>query len=188
MKITYNKNPLYTTIELDEQEKKDFWNQIKIREMEDLLFDVHFHLEEGEYFDIEKARKAVNPDYYLTDEKSPLEKRCDMLLETYLEELQSFHIGDCTCVAWSCMKCHAESILGIDTIKGLPKHSAYKINSAFGEKNSKTIEEAIEYLANYEPTATWEGWEQHVPRWKAEAKVAHDWLVNYKNEHFNSQN
>ena len=33
MKITYNKNPLLTTVELDENEKKELWYKIKIQEM-----------------------------------------------------------------------------------------------------------------------------------------------------------
>ncbi len=192
MKITYNKNPLYTTIELDEHEKKELWYKIKVEQLEELIFGAHFHLKEGKYFDLEKARKEVDPEYYCTDEKSPLDKRCDELLAYYLDDLQSCHVGDCTCVPCSCSKCHAESLLGIDTIPGLGKHSAYKVDAAFGKDNERSIEEAIAYLANYEPAPpsdpkTWEkvgGYEQHIPRWKAEAKVAHDWLVNYKNTHF----
>ena len=51
MKITYNKNPLFTTVELDENEKKELWYKIKIKEMEELLFSAHFYLEE-KYFDL----------------------------------------------------------------------------------------------------------------------------------------
>lgn len=180
MKITYNQNPLFTKIELNENEKKELWYKIKIKEMEEILFDAHYYLEEGKNFDIQKAQKSLSPDYYYTDEKSPLDKRCDALLESYLSELNSFHFGDCTCVPCSCIKCHAEAILGIDTLKGLGKHPAYYINDAFGENNEKTIQEAIEYLANYEPKANWDGWEKEVSRWKLEAQSAHDWLVDYK--------
>ena len=129
MKITYNKNPLFTTVELDENEKKELWYKIKIQEMEEILFSAHFYLEE-KYFDLKRAKDDLDPDYYCNEEdnkKSKLDERCDMLLETFLSELQSNHIGDCTCVACSCMKCHAEGLLGIDTIKGLGKHTAHKI-------------------------------------------------------------
>ena len=141
MKITYNKNPLLTTVELDENEKKELWYKIKIKEMEEILFSAHFYLEE-KYFDLERAKDDLDPDYYC-----------------------------------------------IDTIKGLGKHTAYKINAAFGTNNEKSIDEAIEYLANYDPkpkdpeSDAWKklgGYEQYVPRWKEEAKMAHDWLVNYK--------
>lgn len=187
MKITYNKNPLYTTIELDEQERKEFWYKIKLQEMENLLFEAHFNLEDGKYFNLNSARDAVDPSYYTVEEdveKSKLDEHCDMLLNYYLESLQSCHVGDCTCVPCSCSKCHAESILGIDTIKGLGKHSAYKIDNAFGKGNEKSIDEAIESLANYDPKANWEGWEAHAPRWNAEAKAAHEWLVAYKSKYF----
>ncbi len=197
MKITYNKNPLWTTVELDEQEKRELWYKIKVKEMEELLFDAYFHLrEKDKHFNLESARKAVEPDYYLgvTDnEKSDIDKRCDEMLEYYLAELQANHVGDCTCVACSCMKCHAEDLLGINTTKGLGKHSAYKINAAFGNKNEKTIEEALEFLNNYNPIKgdAWskfsqEEFDKHVPRWTAEAKLAYDWLLKYKNEKLNN--
>jgi hypothetical protein len=195
MKINYNKNPLFTTIDLNETEKKELWYKIKIAEMEELLFSAAFALKEGQYFDLEEARRSVDMDYYCTDEKSPLDERCDILLEHFLGELQSRHVGDCTCVACSCSKCHAESFLDINTMKGLGKHSANKIDGAFGKDNEKTIDEAIASLANYEinpdnfKDPAWEklgGYEQYIPRWKAEAVAAHDWLVKYKNEHFSN--
>jgi hypothetical protein len=146
---------------------------------------------------LEAARKSADPQYYCTDEKSDIDKRCDQLLEHYVTELQGHHVGDCTCVACSCSKCHAESLLGINTISGLGKHPANSINGAFGKDNQKSIDEAIDYLANYKidpANYTGEAWkklggyEQFVPRWLAETKHAHDWLVNYKNEHFKEQN
>ncbi len=195
MKITYNKNPLWTTIELDESEKKELWYKIKIKEMEELLFDAHFHLEEGNYYDLNQARKAVDPDYYITGndgDENKIDKRCDEILNYYLSELQSNHVGDCTCVPCSCLKCHAEDLIGIHTTQGLSKHSAHKINVAFGNNNEKTIDEALDYLKNYNPTKGlgWEKFSQedfdkHIPRWKSEAKNAYDWLLKYKLEKLN---
>jgi hypothetical protein len=192
MKITYNKNPLDSTIELNEYEIKELWYKIKLAEMEDLLLEAHFNVEEGKYFDLEKARKKLNPEYYCSDDKTKLDERCDTLLTYYLEELKSNHCGDCTCVACSCGKCHAEALLGINTTKGLGKHSAYKIDGAFGTNNEKSIDEAIESLANYNPGTKGPAWNKfsqeefnkYIPRWMDEAKTAHDWLVNYKTEHF----
>jgi hypothetical protein len=196
MNITYHKNPLFTTVELDDYEKKEFWYKIKIQEMEELLFDAHFHLKE-EYFKIEEAQRAVDPDYYLhekNNDKTKLDKRCDLLLEHFLEELQSRHVGDCTCVPCSCSKCHAESILGIDTIPLLKKHSAYKIDDAFGKNNEKSISEALDALKNYQPqrTGSWlnspeKDFLQHLPRWKSEAQDAYEWLLNYKNQYFKDE-
>jgi hypothetical protein len=197
MKINYHKNPLYTTVDLDEHNKKEMWLKIKLEQMEELLFDIHFNLQEGKHFDLESARKSADPEYYCTDEKSDIDKRCDQLLEHYITELQGNHVGDCTCVACSCSKCHAEYLLGIDTIPGLGKHAANKFGGAFGKNNEKSIDEAIAYLANYEinpahyTSEAWKklgGYEQYVPRWMADAKLAHDWLVNYKNEHFKDEN
>ena len=193
MKINWNKNPLYTTIELDEHEKKELWYKIKIEIMEDHLYMAHFYLREGEYFDLEQAKKQVNADYYIADDdkRSELDKRCDQMLEYYLDELQYSHSGDCTCVACSCLKCHAEILLGIDTIKGLGKHSAYKIDTAFGNKNEKTIDEALASLENYQVIreGSWlnhpeEEFNKHIPRWKEEARLAYNWLKQYKQEHF----
>ncbi len=198
MKITYHKNPLYTTVELAEHEKKELWYKIKIEELQNLLFEAHFHFKEGQFQDMKRVQESLNPDYYLDEEKpeqkSKLDERCDELLNYYLDELKSFHSGDCTCVPASCLKCVAERTLGIDTIPGLKKHSSYKIDGAFGKNNEKTIDEAIESLANYTPVKgeSWnqfsqEEFDKHVPRWTAEAKNAHDWLVHYKNTYFQPQ-
>ena len=172
MKITYNKNPLNSTIELDSNEQKELWYKIKIKEMEELLYDAHFYLTDEKYFNLEDAKKSVHCDYYCKDEKSPLDKRCDLLLECYLAELKSNHWGDCTCSPSSCMKCIAEEFLGISTADA-KKHVLHTINSAFGKNNEKTIEEAIDSLANDKITKgeAWstEQYEKHLPRWTEES-------------------
>lgn len=193
MKIIYNKNPLLTTIELDDFEKKEFWYQIKLKEMEELLYGAHCYVEDSKYQNIDKVKKYVDPSYYSSEDgKSALDERCDELLEMFLSDLKNTHVGDCTCVPCSCTKCYAESILGVDTIKGLSKYSASKINSAFGKKNENSIEQALDNLLNYEPVISaeekerWDkvgGYEQHIPRWKTEAKNAYDWLLQYKKEY-----
>lgn len=211
MKITWNENPLATAIELDEHEKKEFWYKLKIEQMEELMFSAHFAItdrlndmgslkartpEEA----MAEARKELDPAYWCTDEKSKLDQRVDELMKYYLADLQGQHAGDCTCFAMSCSKCHAESLLGIDTIKGLSKHPGHKISSVFSQWNPVTkehdlppvpIEVALEKLRTYDPKPTsdsgWDkvgGFEAHVPRWKAEAKTAYEWLLNYRNEHF----
>lgn len=194
MKITWNENPLMTTIELDEHEKTELWYKTKVEQMEWLLHGAHFHLTEDKpYFDLERAKQECDPEYYIADrgEKSKLDERVDMIVKEYIEALKGPHVGDCTCVACSCDKCHAEDLLGINTIPGLGKHEAVKIHSAFGEymrpwKRKRNIDQVIEYLENYEPKADWDGWEAHAGRWKAEAKDACEWLKNYKIEHVNA--
>lgn len=207
MKITYAENPLLTTVELDDHEKQLFRYKLMVKELIDNhLFTAHFYLTQPDMLDVERAKQAVDPDYYLGDEDgddtagSKLEKRVDSLLEHYLEELQSSHCGDCTCVAMSCSKCHAEGILGIDTLKPYPgKHQLHKIDGAFRYKDGEewrnhSIEEAIAKLESYDPKLTdpdtspgWAkvgGFEAHVPRWKAEAASALAWLKNYRDTHF----
>lgn len=208
MKITYTPNPLATVVELDEHEKRELWHRIRFEQMLDMLFAVHFELtcRGGAAPDLEKLKKEADPDYYLNDaeghvDKTRLDLRCDGLLEHYLEELRGQHAGDCTCIAMSCSKCNAESMLGIDTIKGLGKHQGNKIQSVFSRYNPATkkhdgpevtLDEAIAKLEAYDPKpegdqSAWDkvgGFFSHVPRWKAEAADALAWLKAYRDQHF----
>lgn len=180
MKIVYKDNPLETEVHLDDHDKSLLWHKIMIEELEELLFDVHYSLTERD--DAEKAVEVSDPDYYMVDSgKSGLEKRVDNLTGWYVENLLQEHCGDCTCVPASCSKCNAEYLLGISTIKGLYKHQANFVGTAF--ENSSSIGEAIEYLENYNPHADWEGWEAHADRWKQEAAEALAWLEVYRQEH-----
>lgn len=191
MKITYTPNPLFIKIELDENEKKELWYKIKVKELEELIFDAHFHLQEGKYFDLEDAKKTVDPNYYIEkNEQTPsdLDKRCDMLLGLYLEELAGGHAGDCTCFPCSCCKCMAEELIGINTIKGLGKHGGSKILGAFGNNNDKTIDEALEHLKNWKPNAENSQYTQYFEKWANDAKHAYEWLLNYKNTHLKNLN
>lgn len=193
MKITYNENPLHTTVELDDHEKEVFKLKLKLKEYEEILFDAHFHLQEDkQWFNLAGVRKTLNPDRWCTDDESPVDKRVNELFEHYIEELMSVHLGDCVCFAMSCSKCHAEQLLGIDTISGLGKYAANKIESMF--RAGKNIHEAVDALDSYDPVYTGEGgwdkhggkaaWDQHVPRWTTEAKHAAVWLRNYRDQHF----
>ena len=56
------------------------------------------------------------------------------------------------------------------------------------------MDEAINSLSKFEinpedyKSESWKklgGYEQYIPRWEAETKLAHYWLVKYKNECFN---
>ena len=210
MKITYTPNPLRTTVELDEHEKKELWYKIKIKELEEIVGMAALYVSENpKWFDLEKARKELNNDYIYAesdDAKSGIDKEADRMMGYYLEALQEEHIGDCTCVPCSCIKCHAEDMLGISTTKGLHKHAAHKIQNAFSRKDNpaegesvwleteRTIDEVLERLKNYDPkpvsSAGWDrvgGWEQYAPRWKIEALSAYEWLLNYKNTYLTKE-
>lgn len=208
MKITYTPNPLNTVIELDEHEKRGLWYQLKIEDLVNRLFTVHYELtykgDKGP--DMARVLRHADPKYYLgeTAEKDPIDARADELLAHYLEELRGSHVGDCTCFPMSCSKCHAEDMLGVNTIKGLGKHEAHKVQGAFSTGQAadgtwlpeRGLNEAITRLEGFEerltpPTgdsqASWDrvgGWAQHVPRWTREADRAVEWLKAYRAEHF----
>ncbi len=179
MNIVYTENPLCSRVELDEHEAKQFWSTIKIAEMEELLFDAHFHMQDDRWNDMEAARRAVDPDYYLMEKedggRSKIDVRVQELYEHYMGELVSSHAGDCTCFAASCSKCHAESKLGIDTIKGLGKYSGNYIFSVFRREGVATCAQAIAAMqAQSDLSDT--------------GKNALAWLIDYEATKLNPQN
>lgn len=203
MKITWNKNPLLTTIELDDAEKELLRWKVKAEELTDLIEEAKYDLgqvdrppakkEAAEC--VETALKTLKHyDLYAgVERENSLAREVDRMFGFYIEALSESHEGDCVCMACSCTKCHTEVLLGIDTMPGLEKHAANKIANAFGKDNEKSIEEAIASLENYKvtpPTGQLEGWskvggwEKHVPRWTKEAADAATWLKQYKEDHF----
>lgn len=187
MRIEYHQNPLRTKVYLDEKDKEIFRLKIEQEVLFETLYSVHYHLSKSETPNIERAKDEASlvggGDY---------DKYIDQLLEAYTQDLLHSHIGDCTCVPCSCSKCHAEYILGIDTIEGLGKHLAYKIDSAFSREDNAfvTIDEAIESLSiplSEEPNEHYkthpEMYKQYLPKWQKERISARDWLINYKKTH-----
>jgi hypothetical protein len=189
MKINWNPNPLATTVDVDDNDKKRILLYIQSERYENILCGLDLWLD-GEIdkdtpITIEEIRTKV----------SRWSQICDMetdhkFVQEMVEELQRVHVGDCTCFAMSCIKCHAEAALGIDTIKGLGKHQAHKIMGAF--TNGKNIDEAIQHLRKpyrYEDRhSSWEkysreDYERHTPRWQAENDAAIAWLQRYREEH-----
>lgn len=196
MKIIYTENPLYIKIKLNKYEKNELWYKIKIDIMEDLLFMSHFYLEENKRFDLKEAKKYLIPDYYLDEddvEKSPINKRTDLLLKHFIEELNSFHMGDCTNVACSCSKCLAEDKIGINTLSGINSNQINLINEAFQNVENNSIVNAISYINNLQlnlknfENYNWEkigGYEQYLEKWNQNKIKAHNWLLAYKEKHF----
>ena len=192
MKIHWAQNPLQTTVELDDHDKEILRLKANVEVLEEHLSEASFHLDEGKWFDLAKAHAAIDLHY----DKEAVQESITQRVGWYIPELErGIHCGDCTCVPASCSKCHAESVLGIDTIKGVGKHALTKIEGCFlkpqiekgkwaGYDLDVTIHDAIRKLENYEPKADWAGWEVHAPRWKAEASRALEWLRAYRDEHF----
>lgn len=192
MKITYNENPLKTTVELDDHDKQVFWLKIKIEELQDRLFDVHFNLQPDDYYDLDRARTYCDPVNYIQEddaEKVAVDKRVDRLLESFTKELMGEHCGDCTRVACSCLKCRAEDILGVNTLAGLGELS--QIGGAFGK--GRGLVDALAYLKDHkisrEKPAGWtrstqEEYEKYIPGWEAQQTRAYEYLRAYAEEHF----
>jgi len=178
-KISWNENPLSSVTELTEAGKQYLKLKVIISEFEEWGGYVHYTLIK-EDLTLEKAKEVSR---FIDSEL--IDKRVDTNLPFHLDALTSSHCGDCTCVPASCPKCHVESLLGIRTTKGLSKHQATKIADAFkSQGDAVTLDQAIVRLENYNPKATWEGWEAHAPRWEREAKEALLWLTAYKEKHF----
>ena len=199
MQIIYKENPLRTQIVLDENEKKELWYKTKIEELQDAIMSAHYLLSEesprylgrivqtvkGD-FNLKRVRDELDPKYLVYGEgnKRPgIDERVDELHKCYLDSLVDLHIGDCTCCPSSCVKCHAEEMFGLNTIKGLRKHAAHYIDTAFGHTDG-SLKTALEWLRVYKPHADWDGWEAHADRWAAEANQAYEWLAKYRDEHF----
>lgn len=184
MIIKWAMNPLDTTFELTDADRERLKLAIQIEQLEECLSHIHWKLKDGDRFDLEEARKWSQYEHWC-EEDSWVGKRTELLFKHAIAELEhGIHCGDCTCVPASCSKCWAEELMGVNTIKDCGKHSLYKIDGAFGKTKGTSIHEAIENLRNYNPTANWEGWEAHAPRWKAEAAKALIWLEAYRDEHF----
>jgi hypothetical protein len=186
MKITYTPNPLATIIELDDHDKEVLRLKLIIETLTERIVGAHVHLEEGASFDLVRARHAV--EYAGMDRDADV--RVPESVIDLTNELLGSHCGDCTCVPYSCSKCQAEDMLGIDTTKGLGKHEASKIDSSF--KSGKNVDEVIVELENYQvkpitsPNFTQEMLDHWTPIWKEQASQAAVWLKAYKAEHFNT--
>jgi len=152
MKIIYTQNPLRSYFELSEQEKAEY----KV-----------------------KLYNYLRDEYEETEEQA--QKWAEHQYPYFIEALTSGeeHWGDCTKVATSCTKCHAEDVMGISTIQGI-KNFHY-IAGAFGKDT--TLDEAIEKLSQ-EAEYTEEWHKPHIERWTKERKAALESLIWYKDKYF----
>lgn len=119
----------------------------------------------------------------ITWTQNPLESKIHYkyALDSERGDLEGTHCGDCTYNPWSCGKCAAEEELGVYTIRGLNGAGASWVQSAFD--NVDRLEDAIEWLREYDVRAKSEGYEEHIPRWERERLEALAWLQNYGRAH-----
>ena len=176
MKIIYAQNPLATRVELDDSDRKTLETNIRIDELENIIAEMGFHSEEGQYFDIEKVRNTYK-EYLSTGDES-FSKRVKERAKECEEELLSTHCGDCICVACTCMKCWAEQFLGIDTTKGLGKYEGSIIEDLFRNKNI-SCKDAIKHLEKNPIQLMANHAENHV-KWLQHRLNALEWLKNYE--------
>lgn len=188
MEIIWNENPLRTTVKLTDQEREIFLLKARIRDFEDCTRMAVFYLDakaqEKGRFSPERAISYLN---HARRDKEPDE---DGGLEMLKAVESGYHCGDCTCVATTCDKCLGEDMLGINTIKGLKKHQAVKIEGAFGRDSTRSFPEAVAALADYHPSKTghWETvpddkFEEYAVEWKKQAAEALVWLRGYGTQH-----
>lgn len=198
MKINWNENPFRTTVELDDRDRKILLLAYQVEEFTDILCyaDMTFGDENETFTDESRAKKMISNWRKIVDLDENSEQIKD--LEEYLKYQ---HSGDCTCVPCSCPRCQVEDFLSINTIEGLEKHSAYKIQNVFERfdiekkefiKLVSGIDEAIEKLSEvpeYKPSDGWlehstvEYYNQQIPRWEREREYAVKWLKEYKKDH-----
>ena len=199
MKITYKHNPLATTVELDERDRALMRARLYSREMEEIIFHSKMKLApyqqpEGFQPDVAGAVKELE-EYFELDENS---EHITKQLEYFEAELQSTHVGDCTCFPATCCKCLAEDMVGIDTLKldgkYIGKHEGAKCFGLWKNNPDLTLNEAIAKLDDYAPKfedhPNWsdeESFIRCIPRWTQEAKNLRAWLINYRNTHFGEQ-
>ena len=188
MKINWHPNPFRTTIEIDDHDKHMILLAIQNEEYTNILCRLDLDLN-GKYnrpalTDLEVVKKEIGKWGDICNLSVDSEE-----VQYYISYLDTEHMGDCTCVPCSCLRCRVEEMLGIDTIKGLGKHQAYKVQGAFGKDGNKTIDEAIaslEQIPEYKKPDSWPdsvGYDVHIPRWESERKSAAVWLRKYKEEH-----
>jgi hypothetical protein len=182
MKIAYDENPLKIQVFLDDEEKDLLRSRIIDEALKDAMWSIYLD-KENNLNNIEKETTNIIEE--LT-ESGLIQERFDYLLKA-LEKGE--HAGDCTCQPFSCSKCEAEYLLGIDTIKDLPKSMAYSIDRSFRECES--LDGAIIFLNKTIPSEPSEEYKQYPELWSKNLdsfqktrEQAAKWLVNYRNEHF----
>lgn len=185
MEVKYSQNPMHSLIILTDVEKEQFRNTIlkDILEEELITIDIYIQgkikLPDG-YESIEDYAKKEVKRLSEMFEDDELDQEVEHQFEWMIEQLeQGYHVGDCTCVPASCGKCHAEYLLGFDTIKGLGKHEGAKLSGYFHSKPDATAKDCLEHLKNNPVVATEDWHHGHIERWNKERENVIEWLKEY---------
>lgn len=193
MKIIWKENPLRSIIELNEDEKQTLKYKITIEELKSVILRASRYIENNSIEDAKKVLQIIdgkerNSIHYFYG--SEFDNHIQKNLDQYLEYLKQDHFGDCIRVPCPCSKCTVEDMVGFSTVSDLKNYQMSFINMAFNPteendwKDTRNIDEAIEYLKNYEPTNT-KGYEDYIDIWKKQAKEAYEYLKLYKEKRFN---
>lgn len=186
LKITWAQDPLASVVEIDASERAILRLRLEIEQLQYAIVGAAMDIKNG---NVAGALEALDASYLL-DDKDRHGKRfatwLDERADEYAGSLSESHDGDCTCEPCSCPKCHAEALLGVDTIRDLGKHEGSVIKGAFGSggDSARTIEEAVAILSDHEPRDVPDWGLPHVDRWREERRRAHEWLVAYRDVHF----
>jgi hypothetical protein len=182
--IVYTENPLAQKILIDEKEREILRLKIRVEDLEDKLCSISNILDskKSEYEKLTESRQECNI-FDSADKEKEYNAFIEKRLQEYDRELTREHGGDCTSIPCSCMKCHAENFLGVDSLGEISNSSAYRILDAFNERsgNCKTCEEAIIYLKEHPPLVNSE-YAAHRERWIADHQKAIEYLEKYQKE------
>jgi hypothetical protein len=192
MQIVWAQNPLATGVELDVVEQTLLWHKLKIDALESRLYRAYFRAKDNA--PIPEVLSAFDIEYIGGDSKKHerlFDEELNEELQMSLKALAESHDGDCVCQPCSCLKCRTEELLEINTIGGLGKYEASAIGGAF-RKSLGSLDGAIEALKETKIVNTNAKWpradfEVHIPRWLCERKLACEWLMAYRAEHFSGE-
>lgn len=188
MKINWNPNPLATTIDVDDRDRRIIRAYLQREMYSNLLCRLDMQIEKKikpHLESIEEIHKEIKKWGDICDMKIDHEDIQDLV-----DELQLDHMGDCVSQPCACMKCRAESAIGFETIKGLKNSQGHKLMIAFSD--GRDINQAIEHLKTpyrYENRhKCWEDTDEesymrHTVRWQEEKDAALVWLLEYKEKH-----
>lgn len=115
-------NPLNAKITISESAKRELILTKALEDiMENYVHSAKFHLEE-KYYDVEYAKTTL--DCILKPWFEECDKGSDSITmwkavtsaQYIIEDFEEGHDGDCTAFPSSCVRCHAEGLIGIDTL------------------------------------------------------------------------